>query len=298
MLDNILSDIKRCNIDSGAMNVFDSEDDFMKLSVDVLVEVGQYICLAACILPGDRKAWSLSEAIVGGNVVRLYKLISAFLDQTCQKRREITVVLGRMVFECIINIKYLIKNASPDLFRSYIHYSLQHEKKLQATILANIESRGGEILDIERRMLASIERSFKASETKPDEIPQKKVRDWGGKNLFEKAKEVGLEDAYLSIISGPSHSVHGNWQELLEYNVEQSEDGFAPCLDWHTPRPQIANAIAIHAVEAAKEYLIYLKYISPRDVEEIIIRLEDLLTRILLLDKHHEMFLVRKQGAS
>lgn len=295
MLDNILFDIKRCNIDSDAMNLFDSEDDFMKLSVDILVEVGQYICLVACFLPGDRKAWSLSEAIVAGNLVRLYKLISAFIDQTCQKRREITVGLGRMVFECIINIKYLIKNASPELFLSYIHYSLQHEKKLQATILANIETRGGEIFDIERRMLASIERSFKASETKPEEIPQKKVRDWGGKNLFDKAINVGLEDAYLSIISGPSHSVHGNWQELLEYNIEQNEDGFIPCLDWHTPRPQIADAISIHAVEAAKEYLVYLKYISPSDAEKIIVRLEDLLTRIILLDKHHEMFLKRNK---
>ena len=227
MINNILSDIKYCKIIEEEIALFKSEDDYMRLSVDIMVEVGQYICLAACILPGDRKAWSLHEAILGGHIVRLVKLVRALLDQTCQRRRETTFVFGRMAFECIINLKFLLKNASLELFKSYIHYSLKHEKKLRDEILKNIEDRGGEILDIEQRMLNSINRSFKTSKTTPAEIDFSKLKDWGGKNLFEKARDVGLADGYIAGIGGPSHNVHGNWQELIEYNIEKNEYVYA-----------------------------------------------------------------------
>ncbi|MBJ6802185.1 DUF5677 domain-containing protein [Geomonas propionica] len=296
MVDDILSEIKRCEIDETAIIGFESEYDFMELSVDLTIEVGQYICLAASILPGDRKTWSRDEAILGGHLVRLFKLTSAFLDQTCQRRREMTVVIGRMAFECIINLKFLLKNASTDLFKSYIYYSLKHEKRLRSEILLNIEKRGGKILNIEKRMLRSIENSFKTSEVDPDEIKSKELKNWGGKNLFEKARDVGLEEAYLAAIGGPSHSVHGNWQEMLEYNIKFSEHGFVPSLDWHTPRPQLGNAICYHAIIVTIEYLNYLKYLSPKKIEEIIEKLEELLTRIQLHDQLHEKFLISKHS--
>ena len=294
MVDDILSEIKRCEIDEKTIIGFESEYDFMQLSVDLTIEVGQYICLAASILPGDRKKWSRDEAILGGHLVRLFKLISAFLDQTCQRRREMTVVIGRMAFECIINLKFLLKNASTELFKSYIHYSLKHEKRLRSDILLNIENRGGEILNIEKRMLRSIDKAFKMSEADPDEIKSKQLKNWGGKNLFEKARDVGLDEAYLATIGGPSHSVHGNWQELLEYNIEFNEDGFVPSLDWHTPRPQLGNAICYQAIIVTIEYLNYLKYLSPQKIEEVIEKLEELLTRVQLLDELHERFLIAK----
>lgn len=210
MVDNILREINRCNIDEAIIRQFESEGEFMTLTVDLMIESGQYICLAACILPSDRKAWCLKEAILGGHLVRLYKLINALLDQTCQHRRETSVVFGRMAFECVINLKFLLKNASDELFESYVHYSLKHEKKLRDTILKNIETRGGETLQIEKRMLRSIDKSFLKSEATPEKINTQQ-RNWGGKNLYEKAKDVDLEKAYLAAIGGPSHSVHGNW---------------------------------------------------------------------------------------
>lgn len=293
MIDEI-NDIKHTNINAEEISAFKSEGDFMRLSVDLMVEVGQYICVAACILPGDRKAWSTHEAILGGHVVRLFKLLDAFLDQTCKRRRETTFVFGRLAFECIINLKFLLKNASPELFKSYIQYSLKHEKKLRSEILKNIEDRGGEVFDIEQRMLNSINKAFKTSETTPDEIILSELKNWGGKNLFEKAKDVGLGDGYLAAIGGPSHNIHGNWQELLEYNLEKNADGFVPSLGWHTPRPQLSNAISLHAVIVTIEYLSYLNYLAPSEIESIIQKLEELQERIILLEELHENYLNQK----
>ena len=53
-------------------------------------------------------------------MVRLLKLLSGFLDQTSQKRRETSEILGRLAFETVVNVRYLIVNFSPALVDSYI----------------------------------------------------------------------------------------------------------------------------------------------------------------------------------
>ena len=69
MIDDTLNDIKCCNIIEAEISSFSSEDDYMRLLVDIMVEVGQYICVAACILPGDRKAWSMNYPVASYRVV-------------------------------------------------------------------------------------------------------------------------------------------------------------------------------------------------------------------------------------
>lgn len=145
-------------------------------------------------------------------------------------------------------------------------------------------------------MLNSIDKAFQKSETTPEQIKSKYLKNWGEKNLFEKARDVGLEEAYLAAIGGLSHSVHGNWQELLEYNLEENKSGFVPFLEWHTPRPQLPNAISFQAVGVTIEYFDYLKYLSPKKIEEIIEKLKDLSARIIFLDQLHEQFLSAKQS--
>lgn len=290
MVVDILNEIEHTNIDENAINKFKYESEFMTLSVDLMVESGQYICFAACILPGDRKSWSLNEAILGGHIVRLYKLIIALLDQTCQKRRETSVVFGRMAFECVINLKFLLKNASDELFESYINHSLKHEKKLRDKINTNIQNRDGEILKIEERMLRSIDKSFEKSAVNPENF-NFNDRNWGGKNLYEKANDVGLEKEYMATIGAPSHSVHGSWQELIEYNLEKTEIGFTPILDWRRPRPQLLNLVCYQAISVTADYLKYLNLLDHSKTKEIAESLDDLLSRILTVTRLHEDFL-------
>jgi len=168
-------------------------------------------------------------------------------------------------------------------------YSLKHEKRLRGRVLGNIDKRGGKVLPIEARMLKSIDRSFAKSGITPGEVDPKRLKNWGGKNLFEKARDIGLEEAYLAVIGGASHNVHGNWQELLEYHLEENESAcFGPDLDWHTPRPQILNAVALHATEAVREHFERIGGPEFADVEP---SLGSLQHRILLLDRLHERYL-------
>ncbi|CDF83407.1 hypothetical protein PKB_2060 [Pseudomonas knackmussii B13] len=280
--------VNRIEVYPDRVREFSNENDFTGLSVELLIEVGSYVCIAASILPPPPHRWNRHEAVVVGHLVRLYKLISAMLDQTCQHRRETTFVFGRLAFECIVNTLFLMKNDKPEVTASYIEYSMRHEKRLRDRILRNVEARGGETLHIEQRMLHSIESSAKQSGVDLDSINP--PSNWGGKNLFEKAKDVGLEEAYLGAFAGPSHSVHGNWQDLLEYHLDSDEEGYSAELSWHRPRPQLLTTLALLTVETLHVFFSDIMGTSGKKLAE---EMPDLRERIGLLVHLHEEFLAR-----
>lgn len=294
-LDKELDEIEPVVVDPERLAAFTSEVDFTGLAVDLLVEVGSYVCVVASILPGNTKCWTRDQAIIGGNVVRLFKLISALLDQTCQHRRETTFIVARLAFETIVNIKYLISFESTELFDSYVRYSLHHERKLYDRIHENIQARGGEQLPVEIRILSSISKTVRLSGVALTDLLPNRPRNWGNKNLFERAEAVGLASVYLAAFGGTSHTVHGNWMDLLEYHLQDAEGGFQPQLEWRHPRPQPLNVIALLATDVIQEYLNHIseQYFGDRRAGLVMAqRLTDLRDRIQRTVQAHEEFLI------
>ena len=109
MVSNAPEEVERVEVDAAKMAAFTNEDDFLSLAVSLMVEVASYSFVAATTL-GASPVWDRDRAAVGGNMVRLYKLLDSFLDQTCQRREEISWILGRLIFETAVNIRYLIAN--------------------------------------------------------------------------------------------------------------------------------------------------------------------------------------------
>jgi len=281
--------VKKTEFDIDAISKFTSEHNFMGVAVDLLIEAGSHVSVAACVLPYPAKGWNVDQAVLGGHLVRLYKLLSGLLDQTCQRRRETTFILARLAFECIINLKYLVKFYNTELLRSYKSYSLQHEKKLLNQIETNIEANDGHELPIEIRMKNSINRAFYQSNLSSGDIPDKKIQNWGNKNLYAKAESIGLKQAYLAMFSGCSHHIHGNWQDLLDHHLNFTEDGlFTPDLEWNQPRPQLLTAMAVLSAETVKEYIQWTEY---PQLNSLIEKLDNFIERVYLFDKLHEEWL-------
>src|SRR5262249_24395058 len=159
------------------------------------------------LMPAKTRRWDRNQAILGGHLVRLYKLISALLDQICQHRREITFIVARLAFECIVNIRFLIKFGGAATYDSYVKYSLRQEKRVYDRINKEIEARGGETFPVEERMLGSIAKAVKASGLGIEDLSPSRPRDWADKNLYERADAVGLGVTYIGTFGGPSSSV-------------------------------------------------------------------------------------------
>ena len=114
------------------------------------------------------------------------------------------------------------------------------------------------------------------------------------KNIFDKARDVGLEPFYLAAFGGGSHSIHGNWHEIYSNHLEWDEttNEFSPQLGWKRPRPQVITSFALVLTETIK---IYFQFIGGDELSDYFDPLlDDLHGRVHDLVRAHESHLSAK----
>lgn len=221
---------------------FKNEDQFMDAYVELLKQsitliyllVQEKYCNGELGLP---KKINKNDAIIGGNLTRLIKLNTSFLENICNGKIEICYILQRCIAETTVNLEYMLSEGEEKVLRNYIKNSLITEKELWNTITSNIENNNGEKQHIEHRMQNSINRSFDESDFDLEEV--NRSSKW--KSLSKRAESVAGPMFYNIYYGLGSHSVHGNWQDILINNLERFEDGFKLNLEWNSPRPQIID---------------------------------------------------------
>ena len=284
--------LPKTKVDVEEIKKYDSEDEFMWLAVELFKEVSKITAILSCTYrlgeKGNPRNWNRNEAILGGLMVRINKLQISIFDQICQNHMEIAVILFRCLAESLINLEYLLKRDSEELFDEYIEYSLREEKRLLNKIDENIAKRGFEV-PIENRMRHSIDRAFKTSSFSPAQVHETKWKPWGEK-IYERAKTLGMEREYFGLFSLPSHAVHGNWQDLITYHLNYQNGDFSPRTEWGYPRPQ---PVFVAALLSAKANKLYLNEIIPpcADKDQINELLDDIVVRVHVTDELHEQFL-------
>lgn len=270
---------------------FTSENDFMNLSVELFKELAIVTTIISdinCVNKrGIPKGWNRNEAILNGLIIRINKLQSGILDQTCQKRLEICHILFRCLYESLINLEYLLQG-DDELFDEFVEYSLRKEKEFYNKINKNINKRGTET-PIEKRMKKSIENTFNVSSMKFEEVNEKNRQSWGD-TIFKRADDVGMGELHLGLFGLSSHSVHGNWQDLLNYHLSYKDKNFFSNCNWNIPRPQYLLAIGLISTEILKSYLNHTMKacVEKENIERII---ADIGNRMKIVDSLHEKFL-------
>lgn len=219
-----------------------NEDSFMHAYVELLKQtISMLFLIIGDKYSDDKKGLPIKitkdEAIIGGNITRLIKLNTSFLENVCNGKLEICYILSRCIAETAINIQYMLSEGEENVLRNYIKYSLITEKELWNIIKENIKDRDGEKQDIEKRMEHSILNSFDESDFKLEDV--NRSSKW--KSIAKRAAYVAGEKFYGIYYGVSSHSVHGNWQDILLNNLEKEDDGFKLNLEWNLPRPQIMD---------------------------------------------------------
>jgi hypothetical protein len=246
-IDDILPKYSNAEIEK-----FDSEDKFMDAYVELLKQtielIYRVVGLKYCDIDGVPKKIDKDEAVVGGNLTRLIKLNTSFLQNICEGKLEICYIINRCIAETAINTKFLLIEGEERVKRNYIKNSLITEKELWETILSNVKDRSGDVLPIEERMQKSIQNSFDKSDFDLDEV--RRSSKW--KSIKERANLVAGEMFYSVFYGISSHSIHGNWQDILLNNLKKLEDGFELNLQWNEPRPQIIDGAIIFNLDIVK----------------------------------------------
>jgi hypothetical protein len=141
-------------------------------------------------------------------------------------------------------------------------------------------------------MQKSIERAFHASGLQLHDVDLKKKSSWGNRNLYEKAQAVKLDGLYLAAFGGPSHSIHGAWEDIYANHLNWDGSGFTPNLQWGMPRPQLLLALCPVIIDTI---LLYFRFISEELAEKLFeAPLRDLSERLSLVNGGHEAYLSTK----
>jgi hypothetical protein len=272
---------------------FDNEDKFMDAYVELLKQsielIYRIVELEYCDIDGVPKKISKDQAVVGGNLTRLIKLNTSFLQNICEGKLEICYIINRCLAETVVNIKFILIEGEDSVKRNYIKNSLITEKELWKTILTNIKNRNGDILPIEERMQKSIQNSFDKSDFDIEEV--NRSSKW--RSVKERANLVAGEMFYGVFYGISSHSIHGNWQDILLNNLRKIEDGFELNLQWNTPRPQIINGPIFLNLDIVKTF-------CEREIQNvssapmIIEKCETLTNYLSTLSQNHEKWMLSK----
>lgn len=295
--EDILKAIEKIQVNEEVISKYKSEDEFTGLAFELLKEIGKVTVVLSSVQPSDDgikpRKWNRNEAILGGLLVRIGKLQRGILDNAMKRQREIISILIRCLAETAINLKYLIHKNSESTYNDFVEYSLRMEKKLLIEVEQRMErdkNGSNKLLPaVNERMRKSILFTFEKSEMTLEQIDEKKKGPWGGKDLFQKTKELDFEYGYRAIFSLPSHNIHGNWQDILDHHVEPSDSGFSPYTKWHQPRPQHLFITVLLSVDVCQSFLNFLPESKEKETLEELIN--DLFERTKKADLLHEKFL-------
>lgn len=286
--DYLMHTTDRTEVNEEKILDFDNHGEFSHLAVEIFKEISILIVTVSSIRrssQGVEIPYNREEAAIFGNLVRYCKISSAYLEQYTKKRTETCMILLRSLMETYINLKYFLKYKDQHTISHYIKHSLKQEKLLLESIRQK-EGKDPALEHIEMRMKDSINRSIKDSGFTEEEISNSSK--WADK---VKQRLSQIIDPSLYIIYGnSSHSVHGNWQDLLFFHLSKSGDGFMPKSEWTTPTIQLLAPVTLMSCDLLKNFS--EEVLPASDNKDILLEeIKDIFLRAWKLDKLHEKFI-------
>ncbi|TGL63767.1 hypothetical protein EHQ58_00980 [Leptospira ognonensis] len=197
----------------------------------ILFEHYKYTGILANILasfsldsPAVRKIPKIHYAVLTGLLNRCSRLILSNIHLSQGGLfGETTLIIDRCIFESAIKIEWLTSDLESEKFNRYLADGLKTDIEFKKEIEASIKKRGGGILQIENRMLQSINRRISHSGmTETEILNTKKVP-----NTASIIELIGKTRLYYVIGQRiGSHHVHGTWQSLLMHYLEEIDDNY------------------------------------------------------------------------
>jgi hypothetical protein len=203
---------------------FKSLDNLQAFSIIFFKDVSEiYDCLTR-IKNTDRNptGFSIDDAPILGLLGRIAKLLKEVISYYEKGNAEIISILDRPMLEAAVVATYLMRHG-PDVMLDYRKCSYKDRLR----ILRQHEA-GSPFFDTKpgKRLLKSVnEKMANEGLSKADFSAQKK-NGWKlqGKTFFDIFKEVEHEDLYPATYGMMSESIHGSWNESLDWCLARQPD--------------------------------------------------------------------------
>lgn len=210
-------------------NGFSTLDDLNRFALTFYKDVAEiYDCLTRVKnIERNPSGYSIEDAPILGLLVRVWKLMKEVIRYYEEDNAEIISVLERPLIEAAVTASFLMA-ASPDVIEDYRKCSYKDRLRLLRDMEAGspfFEEKAG------KRLLASVREKLALEGLTPDDFEMQKKNRWKiqGKTFHAIFSEVEHADLYACTYGMMSESVHGSWNESLDWCLTRKNDGtFAP----------------------------------------------------------------------
>lgn len=200
---------------------------------------------------GSTRGLTLDEAVKGGLLVRLTKLLRALFDSTQAEDSEAHQILGRCAAETAVNLRWLLLFGKPGdykRFRADAFVAL-----LRAADEVEPDHPDPIMRATGRRVCETVTRELRDAGLERSDVPRRAGK-WGGtlRQRFEALGESGLYDAFFA-----THSdyVHGSWHELRTFHLKTTGRGYELDLTYGGLTPSAMYETSRLVFRAIGEYI-------------------------------------------
>jgi hypothetical protein len=167
--------------------------------------------------------FSLDDAPILGLLVRIAKLMKEVRDYYARDNAEIISILERPLIEASVVATYLLKHG-PETMLDYRKCSYKDRLRILRDLEAGsafYETKPG------MRLARSVNEKLAVEGFGPDDFSEQKKNRWRlrGKSFFDIFAEIAHEDLYAATYGMMSESIHGSWNESLDWCLTREEDG-------------------------------------------------------------------------
>lgn len=183
-----------------------------------------YDCLTRCKnLERNPSGFSYEDAPILGLLVRIAKLLKEVIAYYEKDDAEIISILERPLLEASTIATYLMR-CGPDVMLDYRKCSYKDRLR----ILRELEA-GSAFFDTKpgQRILKSVREKLDAEGFSKDDFGEQKRNRWRlqGKTFYDIFAEVEHADLYAPTYGMMSESIHGSWNESLDWCLIREADG-------------------------------------------------------------------------
>ncbi|MEL7738444.1 DUF5677 domain-containing protein [Citromicrobium bathyomarinum] len=213
---------------------FSSMSGLHEFSVTFFHDVGNLYNVLTRLKNADRNptGFSIEDAPILGLLVRVSKLLKEAVRYYERDNAEIISVIERPMIEASIVATYLMLNG-PDAIVDYRKCSYKDRLR----ILRDSES-GSPFFNTKagKRLLAAVSEKMSLEGLTKNDFTVQKNNGWKlqGKNFRTIFGEIEHDDLYSPTYGMMSESIHGSWNESMDWGLVRNSDGtFSAFTEYH-----------------------------------------------------------------
>lgn len=175
--------------------------------------------------------YSLDDAPILGLLVRVWKLLKEIIKYYEQENGEIISILERPLIEASVVATYLMKS---DVSVTEDYRKCSYKDRLR--ILRDLEA-GSPFFETKagQRLVKTIREKMGFEKLTPKDFDLQKKNRWHvqGKSFYDIFSEVEHADLYAATYGMMSESIHGSWNESMDWCLSKNEDGTFSTYPFH-----------------------------------------------------------------